>query len=198
MRFSGWFHEQWQLNYVAITNRAQSHPPSSLQQSTIFKFKIWRTLAITLAHFSQLTCTKTHRLVPLHIWNRGSNNPGIVSTMYYLQSILLWFGRTLLVTSQQCHIPDIGTPASFELVWYHAIIEMTNSNLRTDSNANKFPNVLTLNFILARVLQEEETKVWHEKKSMLHLAIESNVDSTVLAMLKVQLIKWILWFFRPR
>jgi len=73
---------------------------------------------------------------------------------------------------------------------------MTNSNLRTDSNANKFPNVLTLNFILARVLQEE-TKVWHEKKSMLHLAFESNVDSTVLAMLKVQLIKWILWFFRP-
>jgi len=33
---------------------------------------------------------------------------------------------------------------------------------------------------------------------MLHLAIESNVDGTVLAMLKVQLIKWILWFFRPR
>jgi len=54
-------------------------------------------------------------------------------------------------------MPDIGTPAPFELVWYHAIIEMTN--LRTDSNANKFPNVLTLNLILARVLQEEETKV---------------------------------------
>ena len=57
------------------------------------------------------------------------------------------------------HIPDIGTPASFELVWYHEIIEMTNSNLKTYSNANKFPNVLTLNYILARVLQEEETKV---------------------------------------
>ena len=25
------------------------------------------------------------------------------------------------LTSQQCHMPDIGIPASFELVWYHAI-----------------------------------------------------------------------------
>ena len=38
-------------------------------------------------------------------------------------------------------------------------LEMTNSNLRTDLSANKFPNVLTPNFILTRVLQEEGTKV---------------------------------------
>ena len=25
------------------------------------------------------------------------------------------------LTSQQCHMPDIGTLASFELVWYHSI-----------------------------------------------------------------------------
>jgi len=25
------------------------------------------------------------------------------------------------LTSQQCHMPDTSTPASFELVWYHAI-----------------------------------------------------------------------------
>ena len=27
----------------------------------------------------------------------------------------------IALTSQQCHMPDIGTPASFELVWYQAI-----------------------------------------------------------------------------
>jgi len=26
--------------------------------------------------------------------------------------------------SHQCHMPDIGTPAPFELVWYHAIMEV--------------------------------------------------------------------------
>ena len=31
------------------------------------------------------------------------------------------------LTSQQYHMPDIGTPASFELVWYHAIINIIES-----------------------------------------------------------------------
>jgi len=29
-----------------------------------------------------------------------------------------------VLTSQQCHMSHIGTPASFELVWYHAIKEV--------------------------------------------------------------------------
>ena len=32
-----------------------------------------------------------------------------------------YLGYGTAVTSRQCHMPDIGTSAPFELIWYHAI-----------------------------------------------------------------------------